>query len=237
MSKIYLDDAMKELNIDTTETDIIKQGSESDYTQIKKEDGTLRLRGSSTAWTDMISDLIGRRLNSASGKVNYDWSNNAIKFQSGGLITNENDRVQGNQEINHNYKVGSGISFGLHLHWFQEVTSHIPDILDTNPYIFTIEWRHIKNGHGLNLSDPWNVSTVTSNLTNNIFDATFANGKDYIGQITAIPDIEIDCDISDTIQWRMARTDSELGDVLVYFFDIHGENDSFGSETKFAKEV
>ena len=86
-------------------------------------DGTLRSRGDATSWKDMVADLFGRNLNSASGKVDYDWDVNAIGFQSGGLITNVADRVQGNLELNHEFKVGSAITFKPHVHWFQEVTA------------------------------------------------------------------------------------------------------------------
>ena len=35
----------------------------------------------------MVGDLFGKRLSSTVGKVDYDWDNNAIKFQSGGSIS------------------------------------------------------------------------------------------------------------------------------------------------------
>ncbi len=235
LTEIYLDDAMKEVNVDPTDVDLVKVGSSNSHTETRKDDGSFRLRGDATAWIDMISDLFGRRLTSVAGKVDYDWDNNSIIFQSGGSVSVANDRVQGNQEINHNFKVGTGITFKPHIHWFQEVVSHTPDVLDTKVYTLTAKYRILRNGQGINLTDPWTQITAVSNLTNNVFDASLAGGKDYIGQITRFQDITIDCSVSDTIQWQIARTDTELGNILVYFFDIHGENDSFGSETEFIK--
>ena len=64
-------------------------------------DGTMRRVGNATSWKDMVMDVFSKKLNSNVGKVDYDWDNNSLKFQSGGLITDVKDRVQGNQEINH----------------------------------------------------------------------------------------------------------------------------------------
>ena len=191
-----------------------------------------RYTGSTTVWKDMIGDLFGRRLESTAGRVDYDYENNCIDFASGGSITTANDRVGANIEINHEMMIGSGISFYLHTHWFQAITSNTPDVLDTTAYELTVRWRLLKNSYGVELTTPvWNTTTITSNLTNNVFDTTNTNGEEYINQITQATDImTVDCGISDTIQLQMARTDSLGGTLKVYFIDIHGAVDSDGSD-------
>jgi len=184
-------------------------------------DGSQRLQGSATAWKDMVGDLLGYRLNSTAGKANYDWDDNAISFESGGLIADAGDRVQWNQEINHEFLVGSGVSFFPHLHWFQG---------SSTKYVFTLEYRLQRNGQAK--ATGWQSVAITAN-----------NGKDsfpYVSgticQITSTPNpITIDCGLSDTLQFRMARTDSLGGTALVYFLDLHGAVDSFGSDTEYGK--
>ena len=197
----------------------------------------MRFRGDATMWKDMIADLFGKRLNSTVGKVDYDYEENVLDFQSGGVITNLADRVGGNLEINHEFLVGSSVTFRPHVHWFQAVASHSPDALDATAYEITARYRLLRNGYGLNLTDAWTNITLTSNLTNNAFDATNAGGKDYIAQISRFSDITVDCGISDTIQFQMARTDSLGGNMLVFFMDMHGKVDGAGSEQEFIKNV
>ena len=59
----------------------------------------------------MVGDIFGRRLYSTSGGVDYDYDNNAIVFATGGSISDANDRVGGNFELNHDLKVGTNITF------------------------------------------------------------------------------------------------------------------------------
>ncbi len=193
---------------------------EGNYTEINT-DGTQRLRGDSTAWKDMVADLFGKRLNSTVGKVDYDWDENAIKFQSGGSISNINDRISGNQQINHEFKVGTDITFKPHIHWFQE---------DGTKFILTLKYRLQRNGFAK--TEDWTTVTSTMNEDNDIFE--YSTGT--LDQLTRFPDITVTCGISDTIQFQIARTDSLGGDMLVYFFDLHGEVDSSGSEEEISKD-
>jgi len=213
----------------------LRIGGSSNYFEVRA-DGTVRLIDNATAWRDMIMDISGRRLHTAGGKVDYDNENNAIDFSSGGSIAIAADRVQGNQEINHQYLVGDNIVFKPHIHWFQEVTSHTPDVLDTTAYEITLRWRNARNGYGINLTIPdWTTTVLTSNGTNNIFGITNIGGKEYMCQITRFPDIITTCSVSDTIQCQMARTDALGGNMLIYFFDLHGQIDSYGSDEEIAK--
>lgn len=210
--------------------------SGGNYTSFNSIQGK-RYHGSTTVFKDMVGDVFGKRLLSVVGGVDYDFANNCIDFASGGSITDPNDRVQANLEINHEFMKGSGIIFYPHDHWFQEVVSHLPDVLDTTAYELTIRWRLVRNGYGINLTTPdWNTITITAGGTDDVFGITNIGGKEYMGQITrSSAPITVDCEISDTFQIQMARTDSLGGTLKVFFFDIHGPVDSDGSDEEISK--
>jgi len=207
--------------------DGIKSGDNTNNVSINKTQG-VRLNGTATVWKDMIMGLFGKRLASTAGKVDYDYDENAIKFQPSGVITTTNDRVGGNQEINHEFKVGTSITFSPHIHWWQQVTSNA-----VLPIVFTMRWRLQLNGSAKATS--W--TSITADAGAGGDDQTdFTSESDGLyNQITVFDDIVITCDISDTIQIQMTRTDAQAGNVMAYFLDLHGEVDSKGSDSEWAK--
>lgn len=202
--------------------------SSGDYLEISSE-GSSRLRGDATAWKDMIANLFGRRLNSILGAIDYDYDENAIVFSPNGSITNRNDRIGGNQEINHEMKVGSSITFKPHIHWWQQVTSGA-----VLPIVFTARYRLQRNGFAKVTS--WTTITANAGTVDDVFDFT-TEADGLYNQITRFDDITIDCGISDMIQFQLTRTDAQAGNVAATFFDTHGEVDSFGSEQEIIKVV
>ena len=211
----------------TTLTDPLYIGNGANRTSFAT-DGTQRLEGTATAWRDMIMDISGRRLASTSGKVDYNYDEVAIDFASGGDIAVTNDRVCGNQEINHQFKVGTNITFKPHIHWWQQVTSNA-----VLPIVFTMQWRLQDNGAAKTTS--WTTITADTGAGgDDIYDFTSESDGLY-NQLTRFDDIVVTCSVSDTIQLRLARTDTETGDVSAYFLDLHGQVDSFGSDDEIAK--
>lgn len=201
--------------------------AEGDYTEFRK-DGTHRAYGAATARQDMIADLFGKRLYSSSGTVDYDYDENAIIFQPGGGISDVNDRVGGNQEINHQFRVGSGIVFKPHIHWFQEVASGVAKAVT-----FTARYRLQRNGQA-KVTGWTTITCSTGTGGDDVFDFTEEADGTY-NQLSRFDDIVVDCSVSDTLQFQLTRTDSDSGNVLVYFYDLHGEVDSFGSDEEIAK--
>ncbi len=195
------------------------------YTQIKS-DGTIRSYDDATAWDDMVGDLFGKRLFSTTGKVDYDYDENCLVFQSGGTLLSANDRVGSNLQIAHAARVGSNIEFRPHLHWFQEVTSGTVDA-----FTMTMRYRLQRNDEAKSTS--WVTVTLHSG-TDDVFDFTGEVDGIY-NQISEFPTIKLTCNISDTFQVQMARTDSNGGEMNVYFMDMHYEIDSFGSDDEFSK--
>ena len=185
-----------------------------------RDNGHYRSLGNS--WKDMIMDLFGRQLTSVAGKVDYNFDENCMVFEPSGNITNANDRVGGNQEINHEMKVGTNITFKPHIHWWQQVTSNA-----VLPIVFTARYRLQRN----NTAKTTSWTTITANAGaggDDIFDFT-AQADGLYNQLTRFDDITVTCGVSDTLQIQITRTDAQVGDVSVIFFDIHGQVDSDGS--------
>jgi len=103
----------------------------------------------------------------------------------------------------------------------------------TPAFILSVRYRVQRSGQE-KVTDWATITCEVGAGGDDIFDLT----SEYTGtynQKSSFPDIEIDCGISDTIQIQLARTDTEEGDMSIYFFDLHGEVDSLGSETEYAK--
>lgn len=191
-------------------------------------DGTIRLRGEATCWRDMVFDVFGQRLNSTAGKVDYDFDENAIVFSPSGSISTAADRVGGNQEINHEMLVGNSITFKPHIHWWQPVASGAVGAI-----VFTLRYRLQRNN--TEKTSSWTTITCEAGSGgDDLFDFTGEADGSYC-QISRFDDITVTCGISDTFQVQMTRTDSVSGDVSVFFIDIHGQVDSFGSEAEITK--
>ena len=209
-----------------TETTQTGDTDGGDYSETRT-DGTLRQHGDATAWRDMVGDLYGKRLASVIGKVDYDDEENAIKFQSGGDLADSDDRVGSNLQINHEFKIGSGISFKPHIHWFQEIIGGAI----SHAFVLSMRYRFQRNGYAKN--ETWTTVALTAGV-DDILDFTSEVDGIY-NQLSRFPDITVDCNVSDTIQFQIARTDTLGDDMLVYFMDMHGEVDSLGSDGEITK--
>lgn len=188
------------------------------YVLIDKSGG-IRLFGDCSCWDDLVGNLVGRRIESTAGKINYNWTENTITFQSGGSISTSADRIMSNLQYPHGAKADG--CFYFHVHWEQ------PD--DTG-YVFTLQYRIQSNGQ-IKETD-WTTLTATAG-TDDIF--TYP-GTGTFNQITAFDAIDMsDAGISATLQYRFARTDSEIGDIEATFLDVHIEYDMFGSREQYVK--
>ncbi len=187
-----------------------------------------RYLGTTTVWKDMISSLFGAKLLSAAGKVDYDYDENAIVFQPGGVMGTANDRVGTNQEINHEFKVGASITFYPHIHWWQQVTTNA-----VLPVVFSLRYRLQRN----NVAKATSWTTISADAGSggdDVFDFT-SEADGLYNQITRFTAVVLTCGISDTIQWQMVRTDAQVGNISATFVDLHAEVDSDGSDTEFSK--
>lgn len=193
-----------------------KFGSATDNFEIETDGSTMR-NGSSTMWDDLTGSLIARRLESTTGKLQYDYAENCIEMESGGSIGTTADRLIFNFQKPHGAKTYS--EFRLHIHWEQVSSNNIE---------FTLQYRIQNNGSAKTTA--W--TTVTVDNTNNKFPYTSGT----INQITEL--VELDwstSSLSATCQFRLARTDSTAGDINATFVDGHVERDNIGSRTEYVK--
>lgn len=182
-------------------------------------DGTDVRHGDATMWDDLVGSLIGRKLSSVSGKVDYNWSENAIKFQPSGNIATANDRVIFNYQYPHAAKENGNMR--LHIHWEQ---------VNANKIEFTVQYRIQSN----NASKTTSWTTVTANSSD---DSVFTYpGSGTLNQITELCSVDMTgAGISATVQFRLVRDDSTVGDILGTFIDAHIERDMIGSRTEYSK--
>ena len=182
-------------------------------------DGTIKREGDATVWDDLVTSLIGSRLYSTAGKVNYNYAENAVEFQPGGSISTEADVINFNFQHPHAAVVNGSLK--LHIHWEQ------PNSTDRE---FTVRYRIQKNGQ--EKTTAWTTVVVAANATNNVF--AYVSGT--LNQITPLASIDMtDAGISATVQVQMARTDSETGNILGTFLDAHVEYDTDGSRSEYSK--
>ena len=181
--------------------------------------GQRQSHGDSTQWDDIVGDAFGKRLNSTIGKLDYDWDENALKFQSGGDITVKADRLVWNVQKMHKVKTDSELRYHIHF-----------DKSDTQAYEFTLQYRIQPNGEVKNTT--WTTLTTTTEAANEVF--TYTSGT--LNQIVKFPPIDWSAvGISSTVNFRLARTDSLTGDVYATFIDGHVEIDSDGSNQEYVK--
>lgn len=170
-------------------------------------------------WDDITGSLIARRLDSTSGKLNYNLEENTITMQSGGSITNRSDRLIFNFQKLHKIKTDG--EFRLHTHWEQ---------VSSNQIEWTIQYR--KQSNGAAKTTAW--TTVTAN---SVDDSVWPYTSGTLNQITKLCTVDLsDVSISGTVQFRLCRTDSTSGDIEAAFVDAHYNTDQErGSRAEFEK--
>lgn len=208
---------MGKVNINTLFADT-GIGSGSDRLKIES-DGTIHREGAATVWDDIQNSLIGKRLSSTVGKVDYNWDENTVTMQPGGSISTVNDLLIFNLQIPHAAVVDGDLH--LHMHWEQ------PDSTERE---ITVKYRIQNNGDAKTTA--WTTVAKALSAANNTF--TYSSGT--LNQITELQEIDLTgIGISAIVEFQMARTDSETGDIEVTFVDAHIEMDTDGSREEYVK--
>ncbi len=192
-------------------------GTPPDYSEFE-DDGTLVAHGEASCWDDVVGSLVARRLESTSGKLNYNWSENTITMQSGGNITNTSDRLMFSQQFPHKARLGSEMR--LHIHWEQ---------VSTNKIVWSGQYRIQSNGAA-------KTTGWTNFSANSTDDSVFPYVSGTFNQITELVQVDMTgASISATLEFRLARTDTTSGDIEATFVDSHYEIDTFGSRAEYVK--
>lgn len=174
-------------------------------------------------WDDIVGSLLGRRLYSTVGKVDYKYSENAIKFQPGGDPATLNDQILFNLQYPH-AAIENG-DMKLHIHWEQTST----DVIE-----FTTQYRVQHNGAPKATS--WETA-VANSQDNSVLEYTSGT----MNQLTELCTVSLNdetpyADLSTTIQFKVCRTDNTAEDILGTFIDAHVAFDSLGSYKEYTKD-
>ena len=182
-------------------------------------DGQVKATGEATQWDDLVGDVISKKLSSTTGKLDYNWTENSMKFQSGGSISTAADRLTWNVQKMHKVKEDSQLYY--HIHYEQS---------DATIREFTMQYRIQGNGEAK--TTEWTQISAVTEENNLVFPYTSGT----LNQILKFDPIDwSEVGISSTVNFRLARTDSESGDVYVSFVDGHVEIDSWGSNQEYIK--
>lgn len=179
-------------------------------------------------WDDLANSVVGSRLSSTAGKVDYDYDEAAINFASGGNIATKNDRIVFNLQKLHRIKANGKMR--LHLHLWQPA--------DIN-YQFTIQHRIQNNGVAKNTTWVTSVANFDGQITvgGELTDVKIFPYLADVNQIIKLVEVDLTgSSISATVQFRLARTDSLGGVIPVTFADAHVNMDqTLGSREEYTK--
>ncbi len=182
----------------------------------------------SDAWDDLRFPFIGRNLDSASGRIDYNYFNSAVGYQANARFPNE--VVCSLVQLPHAWKVGSGVR--PHIHWLQQ-SEDVPNWL----LAYKIGKKNSTNA----------IETDFSNYTLLLSSPVFTYTSGVFNQISDFPEIDMTgVGISDLISIAVFR---DVGNVSTLFagadpsslveyineLDIHYILDSKGSSQEFIK--
>lgn len=178
----------------------------------------------SIVWDDMLAQAFAANIDNASGRIDYDYVNLGVNFQSNARYPNEPMGVP--FQMSHRAKMTDN-EFRIHIHWLQS-QADTPN--------FMIEYRTYTNGSspGAYVQAAWN-SNAFSYTSGTILQVT---------EFVAIPIAS--CPSScmlDVIMYRDSNNSSGLfvgadpvgSNVTVKWLDTHYQIDTMGSRQEFIK--
>ena len=187
-------------------------------------------------WDDIIQPVMGKLLDSSSGKLDPDWTDKGVKIADSTSITNDTHKLHWGYQIYHRVKL-DGLC-NPHVHWIQ-TSADVPN--------WWMRWRIWQNGDD---AGPWTEVP----LNQQVF--TWDGTKARILQISIIPqmiDFSLSAPdgggtlrVSDFLDIELTRdnandsglfstTDPIVGNVVMKGFDPHIQIDSGGSRQELEK--
>ena len=168
-------------------------------------------------WNDIVGELIIRK-QGTNGTVDYTANECAVVFNPSGDFNNAGNFVPMSFQLPHNIYLYES---HIHIHWEQQ---------DAKSREFTVMWR-IQNDNEAKAT-AWN--TIVADLANT---AKYPYPGGTFNQISELAILDIgNAKISSRLQFKIARTDGNAGDVLATFMDGHIQFIQFlGSRQEFAQ--
>ena len=171
-----------------------------------------------SVWEDIVTSLVARRLDATTGKLQYSYLNNSIQMEPSGILGTAADTLVFNHQVPHGFKAGSEMR--LHIHWEQ-----------SNSQVITWSGRYRIQNNGVIKNTIWTNFSATSAA-----DSVFTYISGTFNQITDLVQVDLtSAEISSTVQFQLARTDSTATNIEAVFVDSHVEFDTAGSREEYAK--
>ena len=182
-------------------------------------------------WDDIIQPLMGKRLDTTAGKLDYDWSNKGVSIADSTVTSNDAHKVHFGYQIYHRFKL-DGLC-NPHIHWIQ-AQADVPN--------WWMRWRVWQNGE---VAGAWtevaldtHAFTYTAGTILQISEA--ASKIDFSAlpsgglNVSDFLDIEVTRD-SNNASTLFAGADPVAGNVTFKGFDPHLQIDATGSVLEFQK--
>jgi hypothetical protein len=189
----------------------------------------IELFGDAVQYKDLTFNFVGRKLYSNQGTIDMDWDKNALKFQKGGDLADKNNRIQGSETYNHEFKFSTSssdlITIKPHFHWQQ--------YNDTDQYEVSYKWRILTNTNCyMDDGSDWTTATVKTCDGHDLKTFSLESGKDFMVQLTEFPDITAHIDLSSEIQVMITRIDNNsfTKDLYMLRFDFHCPTKALGTK-------
>jgi len=183
-------------------------------------------------WDDLFGYLVGRKLDTGSGRIDYNYFNGAVDFGNNARYPNEPVVIR--HQLSHKWLIGAGAVARPHLHWKQQHASNIPNWL--------FGYLKVKN------NGTSGIETDYSNFTlSKISSHLFSYSSGVLDQYSLFPEIDIsDLGLSDfliTVLWRdtgnvstlFAGADPSSLTELATDLDCHLKVNSLGSTSELVK--
>jgi len=180
-------------------------------------------------WDDLSGPLFGARLDTSSGRLDYDPYNGGVNFNANARYPNEPVVIP--IQLKHALKYGTGAVLRPHFHWLQQ-QSAIPN--------FMIAWKKTNYGDVTTFETDFTNYSIAKYTTNAF---TYTSGT--LAQITKFPEIDIsDMEISSSIDIVIFRDSADTSllfgasdpvgsGVVVKYNDSHAQFNKPGSKEEF----
>jgi len=170
---------------------------------------------------DVSGYNLGSRFDSVSGKIDNNFAEGGLNFNTGANLSSNTDALITNYQLPHKTYRGEGAFIYPHIHWIQT---------DTNLSDWKVEYRVLNGG----VIGGWIEQDKADYLG---IRKTYPGSGDFV-QITSFAPISIaGLDLSSIIQIRMWRdttsvgnTDTISGDVCLVYTDAHVPLTYLGSQ-------
>ena len=184
-------------------------------------------------WDDIIQPVMGKLLDSSSGKLDPDWINKGIKIADSTLITNDTHKLHWGYQIYHKIKLNGKCN--PHVHWIQ-TSEDVPN--------FWMQYRFWQNGKDAHvftqlpldqLVFPYTPGTRILQISYipQMIDFSLADSGNGL-KVSDFMDVEFTRDTNNT-SGLFSGADPLVGNVTIKGFDPHIQINSAGSRKELEK--